>query len=190
MTKQPTKIIIFNGPAHSGKDTAAGFCVKHFDAMHMKLSAPLKRGLLLLNREHEQAYYEGKKDEAILFGKTYREFQIAAFNMLSSLYGDDILGRLLVEQLATPRARSLVVLSDCGRQAELDPILSAYTPRNVYLVRLGRPGYDFANDIRGYVKHPYGSNEVEIDNRHDLEVFEMQVCRAVEAWLHQGKAPR
>jgi hypothetical protein len=173
-------VILLNGPPRCGKDTAAGFIVKHGkNFKEMKMSAPLKRvvgPLFNLSPDIMKVLEECKDDPAhVLFGKSYREVQIAiSESLLKPMYGEDVFGKLFLNYARTTSYVNIVV-SDTGFNSEVGPILQAYGSPNVYLVRIERDGTDFSNDSREWVNPNQFSKSFTIENKYDLELYEAQV---------------
>jgi hypothetical protein len=177
-------IIILNGPPYSGKDTAAEFIHGLVDAYHHKLSRPLKLGLESIYNftKDEMRYLEEHKDEPIsrLNDFSWRESQIKLFQHLESCYGPAILAEIACEYIKKNVMVTHTVISDGGRQIEVDEIIKVFKWNDVGIIRLYREGCTFENDIRQYI---YGTKQEEdIDNKYDLELFEAQVKRILVKW--------
>lgn len=181
-------IIFINGPARSGKDTAANIIRRSLNGVvEVKVSSPLKASIskmFSLSYEQERLVEEHKDAPgAMFFGMSYRDVQIKLFEeFFKPVFGDDVLGKLCVNKLkglAGPR----FVISDCGRQEEFEAIVSGMgNSRNMYLLRLERPDHTFDGDCRHYVEPIREVNFQTINNQFDLEMFEAQVKRALVKW--------
>lgn len=162
------KVIIFNGPPRSGKDTCARLLTHMIqNCFIQKFSDPLKYGAHALyglhtkNKDHYEANKDEPRDE--FFGKTAREIYIAlSETYLKVHHGKEVFGELFVKALQqklasyTPTASDLgmptvVAISDCGFLYELLPVIKFARPENCCLVRLYRPGCNFAKDSREYI---------------------------------------
>ena len=179
-------IILLNGPPRSGKDTAAGFVVKYLShTTHYKLSRPLKGAVhKIFDISGEvTGHFEANKESPSphLLGRSYRQTQIDLYLMLESHYGPDVLARLLIRYLKKNDASKHIVLSDCGRTAEGQALVSHFGGDKVARIKLFRPGCDFSQDIREYVKINC-ERDTSIDNEYDLDVFEAQVKRVLKRW--------
>ena len=180
-------IILLNGPPRSGKDTAAHIILRNFKPWsEYKMSLPLKAGLrefFAIDREMHRSVEEHKEDEIdLFFGYSYRQMQISlSEDWAKAKFGTHIFGSLAVRAI---KARSSnVVISDCGFEEEIVSIRNAF-PGNVLLIRLHRSGCDFSNDSRGYIPDGVIDEHLvqDINNAYDLEMFEVQVIKALRKW--------
>ncbi len=177
-------IIFLNGPPRAGKDTAARFIIKHGkNFKETKMSQPLKATVgPLFGLSHEiMKALEDCKDEPtrVLFGKTYREVQIAiSENLLKPLYGDDVFGKLFLNR-SRATSYSNIVISDSGFNSEITPIIEAYKAVNCALIHIDRPNCNFDNDSREWIRPSQFSNVFKIDNKYDLELYEAQVKKVL-----------
>lgn len=178
-------IILLNGAPRVGKDTAAKFIKKHFSGFtEVKFSAPLKRAVphLFHIPASKLKDLEETKDEPNpeLYGKTYREVQIAISEVLMKpmFNNDAIFGYIMAKQIDNLAGPHFVV-SDAGFQREIEPLISIYGMANVALIRITRPDHDFSNDSRGHVEPYEDMKYQEIFNQFDLEMYEQQVIRAM-----------
>ena len=162
------RIIFLNGPPRSGKDFAA----KVLGGRHLKISRALKEmthsclGIIDgLNRPVAHDFFEKVKDEKVTaFGqRTPREAYIQmSEGFLKPLYGEGILGRLLLPQL---HADCLFVISDSGFRAEAEEIVRHVGAEHCLLVRIHRDGYTFDGDSRGYISlSDLGVREEDVHN--------------------------
>lgn len=167
--------VLLNGPSGVGKDTAADI-IHAFLAdeptmeLHSRLSInpvwekfsmPNKRAFAaIVGKEVDWKgnvdYFEKHKEEPFDFlgGKSYRNWQ-QDFSMkfMKPLYGEDILGRLLLQRIArfqSPDWHTVVVVSDCGFQIEADTLRDEH----VLLINLEREGKTYEGDIRQEVNPP------------------------------------
>lgn len=192
------RIILFNGPPGSGKDTAAqslywhwflvGQC--HFDRM----SFPNKAAFAAItdtemDEFHNNLTYEKIKEEplALLNGKSYRQWQIEfSENYMKPMYGNDIFGRLFCNRTAA-RAKHIdymyqeidtIVIPDCGFEVEAEYLSLVY---QVFLIRIHREGKTFANDSRSYIRG-YSipqSRIVDVRNDGTISEFEGKIAQLI-----------
>jgi len=150
------------------------------------MSRPLKIGIREMFNMSRDEWRDAEeyKDvpQELFFGLSYREMQInLSENWFKPQFGNSVLGDLAVR--ATKARSSSVVISDCGFEEEIAPIHAAF-PENVCLIRIHRSGCDFTNDSRNYL--PDGILDAylvqDIDNKYDLEMFEVQLIRALRKW--------
>lgn len=187
------KVVFFNGPPGSGKDTAADLCVKVFNARKYAMKAPIRdaiRGFLDIDDLRDyNAFFENRdaKDtkSVVTLGDTPREVLISfSEDWAKRRYGEDVFGRLAVRRLSGATGVNLTAVSDAGFTAELALIVRRFGAENCYLVRLYRETCSFVSDSRGYVDPAVlGVRYVDIHNKFDLETFRMQITAVVRKAL-------
>ena len=178
----PKKIILFNGPPGSGKDTAALAVSDKLGIPHIKLSWPLKYiASDTLGISHE--ILEQNKERPTVNELSYRQIQIEIFRAIAAVLGTKWLASMVVTRIDRNSLHDVFVLSDCGRPEEVDTLCSAFGAENVLLVGIHRKGKDYSNDIRTQVrpipKQPYKS----IYNDTDIETFKQRAVVAVGEFL-------
>ena len=200
------KIIFFNGPPRSGKDTAANAMVRymtvkdlaHVSPYKLSIATPLKKATHELygitGKDHN--YYEQQKDEpqSKLLGLTPREaYMSLAETYAKVLHDKSFFGKVFVTRLkefdrevnvrATINQELVIFISDCGFIDEIIPIIAKAGKANCLLIRVGRSGYDFSKDSRGYL------NGDTLGVKHDtivnskLKVFRDEVTDKCSKWL-------
>lgn len=185
-----TKIILFNGPPSSGKDTAAFACWNSYihDGRMEKFSRPIKDAFLAaicVGDKVIQGLHEENKESIIEeLGVSYRQWQIDfSEKFMKPLYGNTIFARLLLDRINVLTDK-IILVSDCGFQIEIDTLAAAYLPENIALVSLYRRGCDFSNDSREYVKPLPGMFHFPlVNNGTDKAKFESDVVAIVKHWL-------
>jgi hypothetical protein len=179
----PPKLILFNGPRHCGKDTAANHCKLSHGAHLFKMSRPLKAGIETMFdlTPGDVEYLESIKTQpsSILFGKSYVDVQISlGEDWFKEQFGEDIFGRIarkrIEKQIRCDPHQRLYVCSDSGFTAEAGALLDLFGFENVLLVRISRTGKTFAGDSRSYIDLPVTT--VNITN----DVGEESYCHSVE----------
>jgi hypothetical protein len=181
------KLILFNGPRHSGKDTAANHVWSSFpDTMRFKMSRPLKDGIkAFFNLTDAQvAYLESKKTEPdeLLFQNSYVDVQISMSEYWAKdKFGMRVFGKLAFREIQKSPSK-IFVCSDSGFDYEAAPLLPYFGISNVLLVRLHREGKTFAGDSRGYIELP-GVRTLEMSNDSSTTHFCEQVKEIVSIWL-------
>jgi len=183
------RVIFFNGPRHSGKDTAALYCEKALGASHFKQSKPLKAAVQVFYdlTDEEVAHLESIKTQPsdLLFGKSYVEAQISLSEDWAKWFHADeaIFGKLSARRL---RRRSflsrLVVCSDSGFASEALPIIDQFGADNVLLVRVHRDGKTYAGDSRGYISLPRIIS-VDVENNGTIEEYHAHIHQLAVNWL-------
>jgi hypothetical protein len=184
MSKQ---LILFNGPRHSGKDTAADHVWRTFDNVRrFKMSRPLKDGIkAFFNLTDAQVtYLENKKTEPddLLFGRSYVDAHISlSEHWAKDFFGTTVFGRLAARDVQYS-ASPLLVCSDSGFDYEAAPLIRLVGKENTLLVRLHRPGKSFSGDSRSYVSLA-DVTTLDLHNSGKLHEFHQQVEQVVRAWL-------
>lgn len=189
----PTKrIVCFNGPPGSGKDTATNrLWAKRVGVGKLKLSQPIKNALTSMfmmgavQARLLEATQENKNTpEPALLGKSWRSLQIDfSESYMKPLYGNDVFGKLALQRIKSDYGYyPIVAISDAGFADELMPLAAWCGVDNMLIVQLHRAGHTFANDSRGYVYLP-NVKTLHIYNDHGLEAFYKLVDDVVGAWL-------
>lgn len=169
------KLILFNGPPRSGKDTAASYaqayCLRNrrvpyrralasyfFDIMAPILAVPAAELIRTYEDEKDTKKYNGfsLRELIILFSRTFA-WPTFGDNFLAVRTADQWLRPCLqrhdpgvTERLGPP----VFIISDLGRPSELLPFLPFFDPEDILIIRLYREGYSFENDCRQYVYNP------------------------------------
>lgn len=172
MTK---KIMVFNGPSGSGKDTAAQAAgarlfAHGIHATKMKISDPIKQAVhKLYGLFYEPGYYEDGPERALkdqehplLFGMSPRQAYIDMSDMIQDRHGMDRIGHITANKLHNHK-NPVVVFSDSGILEEWPPIIDYIGAKNVLWVEIAAQSSDsngFANyltfegDSRNYIGVP------------------------------------
>jgi len=191
------RCIFINGPAGSGKDTAAYFIKKHFGSSDYKISRPLKAAMRELLDIHPDTWTKIMNSQELkaiaphFCEHSYRELLVSFFkDWISPVLGEAYLGECAARYLeGVTNPSTLWTISDAGVADELVPIVHIFGHDNCALINLERPGHTFDNDCRSVVN---GSDLdiacTTIVNKFDLELFEHQCVRAVVGfWPELGE---
>ena len=151
------KLLLFNGPPRSGKDTAVQYVLDTFDGVaHLKLAGVLKdatHGLYGLAGVPTDYFEEVKgepQDE--LLGLTPRQAYInVAEKLFKPVHGETVFPELLTKQVVEQNSK-VIAISDLGFQCELDYFVEKFGAENIVLYKIYRTGCTFANDSREYVE--------------------------------------
>lgn len=182
------KLILFNGPRHSGKDTAALFCESKFNAFHFKMSGPIKAAIkaAFSLSDEEVDHLETIKTEPsfLLYGLSYVQVQISfSEEWAKKVFGPFIFGNLASRAVRTNLKadpdQKLYVCSDSGFALEAMPVLDIIGKENALLVRIKRDGKTFAGDSRSYIELP-GVKMIELENNGTTEDYHKVVEKAVK----------
>lgn len=198
------KVILFNGPPGSGKDTAARQVMRRCiekgmpvgSVIHFKMADPLKKAVhSMFGLPHGPAYYDESRKEKeaphpLLFGMSPREAYIGLSEQaIKPWLGADIFGKITANKIHNSTAQ-LHVFSDGGFADEWVPIISYLGTSAIAVVELYTPDYSFDADSRNYIgdelKALYPDIKVtRITNNitkdpFDKELFYMLVSNAVD----------
>lgn len=162
-----TKIILFNGPPGSGKDTAAEIAWRMI---------PLGKGMLVTIEKFAQPvkeavhqmlglvggdgkplphdHFESQKNDRMGLFRGYSpraSYIWYSEDVMKPRYGVDIFGQLLAAKIGPLNPDRVIFISDSGFVEEAEVIVKKYGAENVRLVRMHRTGCDFTNDSRSYL---------------------------------------
>lgn len=199
------KIIVFNGPPRSGKDTAveavmADELLVDFAPMHLKFAEPLKRAVhaLIGQAQVPLEQFSEQKDSYIddFFGFTPRQLYIAMSEEFAKpKFGPQYFGLVAIKQIEhfirnldflaltpdhTPKV-PLILVSDCGFKEELLPLVRCFGASNILMVHVHREGCTFNNDSRSYVKA--GDIQTVPVMSRERGVYQDQIRLVVRNWL-------
>lgn len=160
--------IIFNGPPGCGKsicarELALAFTQRGYTNELDSFAKPIKQFFMTaLGDKYDQVDKERARPE--LNGYSLREGLIhLSERYVKERYGDDIFGRWLVHRSLRFPAKKVqfYIVDDGGFEDEIRAV------PNAFIVRIVRPGRDFAKDSRNYI-NPYN---YRIDNVGDLPML-------------------
>lgn len=191
------KVILFNGPAGSGKDTAAGAvwdryrdCQHHafkdrlFEITAAIYGIPVEQLTgPMYTRENKEKPYK------ILGGLSPRQalIKVSEEVIKPSPLGHNFFGEALADSLES----ELTVVPDSGFPCELFPVIDRVGAENVLIVKILRTGYNFDNDSRNYLDQDkfmrMGVACANVFNDGTLEDFEKSVLNIVELWLGEDE---
>lgn len=172
------KLILFNGPRHSGKDTACNYLEATWHNIYnFKMSGPIKaaiKGMFSLT-DVQVSYLESIKTEpsTLLGGRSYVECQISFSEAWAkhffdkSIFGDLAASRIFKSDLSD---ETMCVCSDSGFAEEADPVIRLIGRRKVLLVHIFRDGKTYNGDSRDYILLP-GVTTVEITNNGSVPEY-------------------
>lgn len=189
------KVVFFNGPPRSGKDTAANALHRVLPRSRvMKFAGILKRSVHMdfgLPPELPDDAFEPCKDEPhpAFFGKTPRQAYIEKSEKRQKPYlGFDIYGRTLLRRMwrAYQEGVRTFLLSDSGFILEALPVTEVVDRQNCLLVRIhaDKRGCSFENDSRNYI-HLNEVTTIDVENNGAVDEFLATVSSNVLRFLHQ-----
>lgn len=188
------RIILFNGPPRSGKDTASTMARDHLlqkqaGVYLYRFAEPLKDavhalfGFTGVDTEHFNALKGEMLDE--FFGMTPREAYIwMSEEVAKPKFGQDFFVKIAIRHMQEYADHNIFVVSDCGFQVEADELIKAFGGDNVWVLQLWRTGCDFKKDSRGYITHPKEDHTIKILNGSDLIEFREAVNHTINRILH------
>lgn len=184
---QEKRVIFFNGPPRVGKDTAAKYARLYLRDVGLlcssiKVSTPLKKAVhAMFGLDVGVDHFEDRKDKPCeeMFGAVpVEEYIELSEKYLKPRFGPDFFAKTAVNQIHI--APGVVIVSDCGFQAEVDAVIAEFGAKNVVVIQLHRPGTSFDNrgngkpDSRHYV-NPRDAVLYGIQNDSTLEEYEERV---------------
>jgi len=151
------KIVIFNCPPRSGKDTVAEGLVKFGYKIESFKGKLIEIALLVSDIEKEDwdARYVEQKDVPWdrLGGLSQREYLIKiSEEWVKPVHGKQYFGHALAKKIQKLPDDLNVVIPDGGFEEEVFPLVLAY-PTNVLILQWGRKGCTFDNDSRRYIEN-------------------------------------
>lgn len=191
-TTKIAKVVIFNGPPRCGKDTICDLLKSKFEksVIRTRFAETLKQGAhALLGLSVPTEAFNDVKDvkQELLNNHTWREWYIwIAEHCMKQFLGDEAFGKILVSRLSAMEDEGLftsdkvVVLSDCGFEQEMAPVVRHFGEDNCVLIRIHRQGHDFSNDSRGYVQGPALPYTFDVLNPEgNIDLFYARVIRCL-----------
>jgi hypothetical protein len=151
------KVVVFNGPPRSGKDTLAAFIRGATQAKPMEFKRKLIELALMISgvssSDWEFWYQEDKEQPRNdLGGHSCRSFLImVSEEMIKPHMGSDYFGLAAANELEMYLPGHGVVFTDSGFPAELQCVVNVVGAENVIVVQLMRDGTDFSGDSRVYL---------------------------------------
>lgn len=155
------KIVLFNGPPSSGKDTLANQLVLRIPRSEVvKFAAPLKTVATHLYCDGDsRKFYEldqaDKKNtpHPTFLGKSCRQVQIDISEVyMKPMHGKHVFGEFLKRTINRKVDNTdIFFVSDSGFREEAEVLVEEFGAQNILLVRLKREGFDYKNDSRDYI---------------------------------------
>lgn len=129
--------------------------------------------------------HEKETPQPCLMGHSVRSAMIwLSESVMKPNFGNEVFGRIAVTTLHRLPAH-IVVISDCGFESELRPVIDAFGRDNLLVLQIDRNGCTFANDSRNWVQIE-GVKCVRVDNNGSVEDLARAVTQPVTQWLNTG----
>jgi len=194
------KAVLLNGPPQAGKDTGAEFlyqivsenpAFKSYTPHKIKFATPLKEMTHeFYNVPHfDEFHFEGNKEEPqeCFLGRSAREAYIYVDSVLKKRFGDDYLGHLMVDRMLEQSKQitgDIFFCSDCGFNAEVQPLIDEFGHGDIMIVRLYKKGHTFKGDSRSYVDVPQIPIQV-IENVHNKQnAYRGDLENVIRSWIY------
>lgn len=156
-----TKVVLFNGPPSSGKDTLANQLANRIPkSLVVKFAAPLKKmAMHMYCDSNSQKFHEFDAPERkntpdpVFLGKSCRQVQIDISEVyMKPMHGEDVFGKFLAKTIDNESENyDNFFVSDSGFRPEAEVLINEYGPQNVLLLRLIREGKTYEGDSRNYI---------------------------------------
>lgn len=187
------KIIAFNGPPNSGKDTGAEYLKRAFNANVLTLAKPVYEMVSRIYGVPINDLYEHKsKTHPLLGEKTTREVMTFWGEQTKYLHGQDIWINKTINDMRKRFSLPFYVISDLGFQVELDRLVDEFGAENIFINFLYRKDCSFVDDSRNYITpYRYGRTldreiaHARIENNGTIAEYETKLKNVVEEWLNK-----
>jgi hypothetical protein len=152
------KVIILNGPPHSGKDHASKVITSEYkEYVEVRSSRFIKRAVHQaygLNIPDEYFSAGSMKDtpQDAFFGRIPRDVYIEFSEAyMKRQYGQDIFGRIMGRHLVRLGHHVKFSIIGMGFVEEVQAVVKHFLPENCLIMQLESPGMDWQNDSRSYI---------------------------------------
>jgi hypothetical protein len=188
------KLIIFNSPPQSGKDTIASTLTQMLGIKTgpLKFAKPLKDAAhALLGLKCSYDAYEGVKEipNQQFNGMSPRDFYIWLSEVAvkpNQALGKYFFGHTSRRTIAeNPNHLGVYVFSDGGFIEELEVLTKDFPVEDILLIRINREGSNYSKDSRGPVEFP-GIQILEIDNNGSLDDVPQLIIDHIYPWLGES----
>lgn len=171
------KVVLFNAPPKSGKDTIANALINRVKLARKTENFPIEkleikdtlRGMACLLTQASADHYDVTKDIPLelIKGQSLRELMIAmSEEFVKPRYGHDFWVR---RTIADMWQGGLYLVTDMGFQVELNTVVKEVGAENVIVVHVHRPNTSFKGDSRNWVSTPHGIPVLVIVNNSTVE---------------------
>lgn len=186
------KIIFFNGPPRSGKDTIVTRLLSRFPtAQDIKFSTPLKTSLPVffgLSSSQIKLLEQDKEVPKDYFlGKSWREVQISlSEEWAKPVFGGRVFGNITRNIIDNNEDANIFLISDSGFQEEASALIEHFGKANCLLIRLKREGTDFSKDSRSYWDNVHDIQEITLYNDKTIGAAVDKAAEIVIRWIERG----
>lgn len=182
------KIIFFNGPPRSGKDTIVNeLLYRYTSTINIKFSNPLKTALPvffgLTSKQLDELERDKETPSDLLLGRSWREVQILlSESWAKPTFGTQVFGNITLNVIKNSD-KQLFLISDSGFQEEAGAVVDYFGKDNCLLIRIQRDGTDFNNDSRSYWKNIYDIEDITLHNNKSIEAAVDKTNKIINSWI-------
>ena len=134
--------------------------------------------------------FESTKSDIIPWlGVSYRQWQIDfSEKFMRPTYGTDIFGRMLYDRIKpyADKEYEKVFISDSGFAAELKVLHEYFSPDDILLARIHRPGFDFTGDSRSYLRD-VTKHEVDVYNDGTVDEYINKIKKLIDGFSKENR---
>lgn len=177
----PTKrIVIFNCPPRSGKDTIADLiCNNYLNTEKRSFKDKLFEIALLVSNVSKEEWFERYKSlKEIpwdkLGGLSQREYLIKiSEDWIKPTHGENYFGVSLAKSIIDD---GMYIIPDGGFDSEISPVVESFTEESVLILQWGRNDCTFKNDSRDYIQsYPQITIQLPDNNGTIREMYNLVV---------------
>ena len=185
------KIVFFNGPPRSGKDTIVMGLLSRFPtSQNIKFSTPLKTALPVFFglTQSQISKLEQDKDtpREYFLGKSWREVQISlSEHWAKPIFGAIVFGNITKNIIENEFDSNIFLISDSGFQEEAGALIEHFGKENCLLIRLKREGTTFDKDSRSYWENVFDIQEITIYNNKSIEAGIDKTAEIIIHWIER-----
>lgn len=198
MNNKFPKVIIFNAPPQSGKDTCAEYCCQFLPSVHNRFKdflMVMAARILKIPFKTFLEFYDSEKDiedkiRCINFYPSHefinenmqsysvREFMIHLSEyVMKPIFGNMFFGLEAGKKLSNDKWN---IFSDGGFPEEIKGLLEYTCKENIIVVKIQRDGCSFENDSRGWIDESLVGETIVIPNNDSLEELFLRLDYLIE----------
>lgn len=173
------KVVVFNGPPSSGKDTFTHYLMAHTGVIHAAFKNRLIEIALAISGVDSltwERWYSADKEKGRdeLWGLSCRAFLIkVSERMIKPHFGQSYFGECEAKNIRrypNEFKECGFCFSDSGFNAELAEVVKEAGPENVIVVQLHRSGTSFKGDSRAYLNRQDFPGVMFIQQQNDRPI--------------------